>query len=317
MNPEQRRRTVEKVRRRLGHDHVSERRVCRALDQPRSTQRYASKRPDADRRLIAELRRLADSYPRDGSEHMHEVLVNAGWRVNFKRVHRIWKAEHMQVPQKQRKRRRIPGHSGSGCVRYKPKYRNHVWSYDFLMDRTEDGRQLKLLVVIDEFTRECLAIEAGRSFTARNVMLTLQYLFAIRGAPQHIRSDNGPEFVAQEMQRWLDRASVNTLYINKASPWENGYVESFNSRLRDELLNRELFLGLDEARYVLDEWRNDYNHRRLHSGIGWRTPAAYAATFDDTTVGAYSTAMLADPPVGATPRPPAQPGDSPQPILSH
>jgi transposase InsO family protein len=318
VNPERRRRAVAKVRRRLGHDKVSERRACQALGQPRSTQRYAARRPDADRQLIAELRRLAESYPRHGSERMHELLVNTGWRVNFKRVHRLWKQEHMQVPTKQRKKRRLPGHSANGCVRYRSTHRNHVWSYDFVMDRTEDGRQLKLLVVIDEFTRECLAIEAARSFTARDVKLTLGYLFAVRGAPVHIRSDNGPEFVAGEIQKWLGQASVDTLYIQKASPWENGYVESFNSRLRDELLNRELFLGLDEARYVLDEWRNEYNHRRLHGGIGWKPPAAYAAMCDDKAVGACpATTMGADPPVGATPLPAAQHPSNNNPVLLH
>jgi len=309
---------VEKVRRRLGHEKVSERRACKALGQPRGTQRYAARRPDADRQLIAELRRLAESYPRHGSERMHELLVNTGWRVNFKRVHRLWKQEHMQVPTKQRKRRRLPGHSANGCVRHRPTHRNHVWSYDFVMDRTEDGRQLKLLVVIDEFTRECLAIEAARSFTARDVKLTLGYLFAVRGAPVHIRSDNGPEFVAEEIQKWLGQASVDTLYIQKASPWENGYVESFNSRLRDELLNRELFLGLDEARYVLAEWRNEYNHHRLHGGIGWQTPAAYAAMCDDKAVGVFPAALMgADPPVGATPLSTALHPSINNPILSH
>jgi transposase InsO family protein len=185
-------------------------------------------------------------------------------------------------------------------------YRNHVWSYDFLVDRTEDGRQLKLLVVIDEFTRECLAVEVGRTFTARDVILTLQYLFAVRGAPEHVRSDNGPEFIAKELQRWLERAAVNTLYIQKASPWENGYVESFNGRLRDELLNRELFLSVPEARYVLDEWRTEYNHRRPHSGLGWQTPAAYAAKLVDRQAGAFPTASRVASPVGATPLPPTQ-----------
>jgi transposase InsO family protein len=285
------------------------------LGQPRATQRYRPRRPDADRRLIAELRRLVESYPRYGSERMHEILVGVGWRVNFKRVHRLWKAEHLQVPTKQRRRRRLPGSSENSCVRHRPMHRNHVWSYDFLTDRTEDGRQLKLLVVLDEFTRECLAIEAGRTFTARDVMLTLQYLFAVRGAPEHVRSDNGPEFIAQEIQRWLDRAAVGTLYINKASPWENGYVESFNGKLRDELLNRELFLSLPEARYVLDEWRLEYNHRRPHSGIRWQTPAAFAATLKNKAAGAFLAATLAGPAVGAAPLPPAQPANN-QPILS-
>jgi transposase InsO family protein len=256
-----------------------------------------------DRRLLREMRRLAANYPRYGSERVHEVLIGTGWRVNFKRVHRLWKQEHLQVPGKQRKRRRLPGRSANGCVRRRAKYPHHVWSYDFLTDRSEDGRQLKILVVIDEFTRECLALEVARTFTARDVMLTLQYLFAVRTIPKHIRSDNGPEFIAKEIQRWLHQASVGTLYIQKASPWENGYVESFNGKLRDELLNRELFLSLPEARYVLDEWRVEYNERRPHSGIGWQTPALFAT-------------RLAGPPVGATPLPPSQPIVNPQPILS-
>ena len=320
MNPERRRRTVDSARRRLGHEKVSERRACKALGQPRSTQRYRPRKIDADRQLIAELRRLVEAYPRYGSVRVHRLLAgpdaSVGWRVNFKRVHRLWKQEHMQVPQKQRKKRRLPGCTANSCVRHRPRHRNHVWSYDFLMDRTEDGRQLKLLVVIDEFTRECLAIEAARSFTARDVILTLQYLFAVRGAPEHLRSDNGPEFVAREVQRWLERATVRTLYVNKASPWENGYVESFNGKLRDELLNRELFLGLAEARYVMDEWRMDYNHRRPHRGIGWQTPAAFAATASNDADGVFPSATLADPPVGAPPLPPGQPASQPQPILS-
>jgi len=239
------------------------------------------------------MRRLVEAYPRYGCERVHQLLIGTIGRVNFKRAHRLW----------QQKRHRLPGSSANSCIRHRATHRNHVWSYDFLADRTENGKQLKLLVVIDEFTRECLAIEVGNSFTARDVMLTLQYLFALRGAPEQIRSDNGPEFVAVEIQRWLKRAAVDTLYIQKASPWENGYVESFNGKLRDELLNRELFLSVAEARYVLDEWRLDYNHHRPHSGLDWQTPAAFAAT-------------LADPPVGASPLPPAQPTQRLNPILS-
>jgi len=303
VSPERRRRTVEKVRRRLGEGKVSQRRACRALGQPRSTQRYRAKRPDMDRRLLEEMRRLVESFPRYGSERVHQILVGTGWRVNFKRVHRLWKQEHLQVPIKQHRRRRLPGSSEQGCVRHRARRPNHVWSYDFLADRTEDGRQLKLLAVIDEFTRECLAIEVGRTFTSRDLKLTLQYLFAIRGAPEHVRSDNGPEFIAKEIRQWLDRASVGTLYIEKGSPWENGYVESFISRLRDELLNRELFLSLPEARCVLDEWREHYNEVRPHSGLRWRTPWAFAAS-------------LAAPSVGAPPLPPDQPAGQTQVILS-
>jgi putative transposase len=297
---------MELIRHRLGPNQVSERRLCRVLGQSRSTQRYHRRKPDDDRRLIEELRRWCEWHPRFGSERVHRMLLGTGWRVNFKRVHRLWKQEHFQVPGKQRKRRRLPGHSANGCVRHKALYRNHVWSYDFLVDRTEDGRQLKLLVVIDEFTRECLAAEVGRTFTARDVMLTLQYLFAVRGAPEHVRSDNGPEFIAKELQRWLARATVRTLYIQKASPWENGYVESFNGKLRDELLNRELFLSVPEARYVLDEWRAEYNHRRPHSSLGWQTPAAYAAKLIDRQVGVFPTAPRVESPVRATPFPPTQ-----------
>jgi transposase InsO family protein len=271
------------------------------LGQSRSTQRYHRRKVDDDHRLIDELRRWCESYPRFGSERVYRMLLGTGWRVNFKRVHRLWKQEHLQVPGKQRKRRRLPGHSANGCVRHKALHRNHVWSYDFLVDRTEDGRQLKLLVVIDEFTRECLAAEVGRTFTARDVMLTLQYLFAVRGAPEHVRSDNGPEFIAKELQSWLKRAAVNTLYIQKASPWENGYVESFNGKLRDELLNRELFLSIHEARYVLDQWRAEYNHRRPHGSLGWQTPAAYAAKLVDRQAGAFPAALRVESPVGLRP----------------
>jgi transposase InsO family protein len=297
---------IEAVRRRLGPKQLSERRVCRVLGQARSTQRYLRKKPDDDRRLIDELRRWCECHPRFGSERVHRLLLGTGWRVNFKRVHRLWKQEHLQVPVKQQKRRRLPGKSENGCVRHRATHRNHVWSYDFLVDRTEDGRQLKVLVVIDEFTRECLAAEVGRTFTARDVMLTLQYLFAVRGAPEHVRSDNGPEFIAKELQRWLEQASVRTLYIQKASPWENGYVESFNSRLRDELLDRELFLSVPEARYVLDGWREEYNHRRPHGGLQWQTPAAYAAKLEDRRAGTFPAASRVASPVGAAPLPPTQ-----------
>ena len=184
----------------------------------------------------------------------------------------------MQVPRKQHRKRRLSlGGSQNSCVRHRAMHRNHVWSYDFVAERTEDGRGLRMLVVIDEFTRECLAIEVGRSFTSDDVIGVLQYLFAIRGVPEHIRSDNGPEFVAKDIRRWLVQAGVGALFIAKSSPWENGYVESFNGKFRDELLNGELFLGLADARWVIDRWRLDYNHRRPHSALGYQTPAAFAA----------------------------------------
>jgi transposase InsO family protein len=209
---------------------------------------------------------------------VHRTLQAIGWYVNHKRIERIWREENMQVPKKQHRRRRLPsGGSENSCVRRRAQHKDHVWSYDFVTDRTEDRRQIRLLVVIDEFTRECLAIEVARSFTARQVVEVLRYLFAVRGTPQFIRSDNGPEFVAKEVRKWLDQADVKTLFIAPGSPWENGYVESFNGKLRDELLNGELFLSLAEARWVIDRWRLDYNHRRPHSSLDYQTPAAFAA----------------------------------------
>lgn len=272
-----RRRTINEVRRRLGPAQVSERRACRVLGQARSTQRYRSRHADDEAVLLREMRALALERPRFGAARIHRLLLERQWRVNHKRVHRLWKRENMQVPQKQHRKRRFPGGSENSCYRHRAKHKDHVWSYDFVTDRTEDGRQLRLLVVIDEYTRECLAIEVARSFTAQDVVGVLQYLFAVRGAPEHIRSDNGPEFVARTVCRWLDQAGVKTLFIAKGSPWENGYVESFNGKLRDELLNQEIFLSLSEALWVIDRWRLDYNHHRPHSSLNYQTPAAYAA----------------------------------------
>ena len=272
------------MRHRLGPEKVSERRACRVLDQPRSTQRYASRRPDDDHRLLREMRSLARQRPRFGADRIDRWLVKRHWHVNHKRVHRLWQQENMQVPRKQHRRGRFSGGSENSCVRHRAEHKDHVWSYDFVSDRTEDGRQLRLLVVVDEYTRECLALEVARSFTSQDVLGVLQYLFAVRGRPAHIRSRptlrvgaRGPEFVAKAVRRWLAQAEVGTLFIAKGSPWENGYVESFNGKLRDELLNRELFLSWEEACWVIDRWRLDYNHHRIHSALNYQTPAAYAA----------------------------------------
>ena len=220
---------------RLGPEKVPERRACRVLDQPRSTQRYERwVSPDEDR-LLREMRSLARQRPRFGAERIHRLLVERHWHVNHKRMQRLRKQENMQVPRKQHRRRRFSGGSENSCVRHRAEHKDHVWSYDFVSDRTEDGRQLRLLVVVDEYTRECLTLEVARSFTSQDVLGVLQYLFAVRGRPEHIRSDNGPEFVAKSVHRWLEQAEVGTLFIAKGSPWENGYVESFNGKLRDEL----------------------------------------------------------------------------------
>lgn len=225
---------------------------------------------------MTRLHEMARERPRYGTPRVTELLREEGWAVNEKRIARLRRREGLKVPRKQRKRHRL-GTSDNGIVRRRAEFMNHVWSYDFVTDQTEDGRHLKLLPVIDEFTREALALEVGRRFTSEDVIGVLAYLFDVRGAPMFIRSDNGPEFIAGAIREWLAARNVATLFIEPGSPWENAYVESFNSRLRDELLDRELFTSLKEARVVLEDHRLDYNHRRPHSSLGYVTPAAFAA----------------------------------------
>ena len=242
------------------------------------------------------MHRLALKWPRYGYRRITALLQREGWRVNVKRVHRLWKAEGLQIRKKARKRRRL-GTSNNACHRRKPLGKDHVWSYDFISDRTEGGGRSRMLNVVDEFTRECLTIEVGRKFRGGDVVRTLTELFAIRGRPGYIRSDNGPEFASKAVRKWLDKTGVGTLFIEPGSPWENGYIESFNGKLRDECLNGELFLSLAEARYVVDRWWLDYNHHRPHSRLNWMTPAAYA-------VSCPGTGRPCVPPGSATPPPP-------------
>jgi transposase InsO family protein len=216
-------------------------------------------------------------HPRYGYRRITIKLREKGWFINFKRVYRLWCQEGCKIRRKQHKKLYIGG-SENACHRKRPEYYNHIWSYDFLSERLENGRLVKLLVVIDEFTRECLAIDVNKQIKGADVVGLLRYLFAVRGEPEFIRSDNGPEFVSNAVKKWLEVSGVRTLFVAPGSPWENGYVESFNSRLRDELLNRELFLHVDELRYVVDRWRMDYNHYRPHSSLGYMSPAAFSAT---------------------------------------
>jgi transposase InsO family protein len=187
-------------------------------------------------------------------------------------VARIWRREGLKVPNRQPRRGRLWLNDGS-CVRLRPQYRHHVWAYDFVQDRTHDGRKLRLLTVIDEYSRECLAIRTARRFHAQDVLEAMADLFEQHGPPAHIRSDNGPEFVATALREWLARLSVRTLFIEPGSPWENGYNESFNGKLRDELLNGEIFYSLGEAQIVIEQWRRHYNTIRPHSALGYRPPA--------------------------------------------
>ena len=226
--------------------------------------------------MIKELLDLHVKHPRYGYRRITILLRQDDWLINFKRVYRLWCQEGLKVPRKQHSKHRGDGSSENACHRKRSEHYNHVWSYDFVTERLENGRKVRLLVVIDEFTRECLALDAARSFKGKDVVEVLRYLFAVRGCPKYIRSDNGPEFVSEAVQKWLRKTGVDTLYIAPGSPWENGYVESFNSRLRDEFLNRELFLHIDELRYVADRWRMDYNHYRPHSSLDYMAPAAFA-----------------------------------------
>jgi len=257
--------------------YVSERRACQVISQPRMTQRYKPKQPDKDKELTAEIRRLAKKHKRYGYRMITAKLRQEGWNVNHKRVQRIWQKEGLQVPYR-RKFKKAKGNSENSCAVKKAQYPDHVWTYDFISDQTEDGRSLKLLTVLDEFTRESPAIEVGRSIRAKDVISVLEYLFMVRPAPKFIRSDNGPEFIADAIRKWLKDKDVETLYIEPGSPWENGYVESFNGKLRDGILDREVFYSVREAKVLVEDWRLEYNNHRPHSSLGYMTPAAFSAS---------------------------------------
>ena len=273
VGPARKREAVSHVRNRLG---TSERRACRSLGQPRSTQRYQGRRKEGDAGLVCAMRRIALREPRAGYRSVTRYLRREGWRVNVKRVHRLWKREGLKVPSKVRKRRRL-GESANGAQRRQAERINHVWSYDFVHDRTENGGRLKWLPVLDEFTRECLSPEVESSITGRDVVDTLRRLVEIRGAPEFIRSDNGPEFIAEAVKTWITQGGMKTLYIEPGSPWENPYSESFNSRFRDEFLNVEAFGSKLEAKVLGKDHQDKYNHHRPHSSLGDLTPAEFAA----------------------------------------
>ena len=256
---------------------VSQRRACRLVGQARSTQRKAPRDRPEEQALVKRMLELVARHPRFGYRRVWALLVAEGWRVNRKRIHRLWRRQGLKVPRRSRKKRRR-GSSAGGCVRQRACGKDHVWAWDFIHDRTADGRPLKWLSVVDEYTRECLALEVERSMTATGVIDVLAQVLLIRGVPGHIRSDNGPEFIAAAIREWLGEAGVKVLYIEPGSPWENGYAESFHGRLRDELLEREEFGSLLEARVVSRQWRQEYNAVRPHSALGYRTPAEYGAS---------------------------------------
>ena len=255
---------------------VSERRACRVLGQARTTQRDPPRTSDEEERLTAKIVELATKNGRYGYRRITALLKREGWLVNHKRVERIWRKEGLKVPQKQPKRGRLWLNHGS-CVRLRPQHKDHVWSYDFVAAMTSDGRSFRILTILDEYTRECLAIEVKRQFKAEDVIDQLFEIIILRGViPEHIRSDNGTEFTAKAVRNWLGRLGVKTLFIEPGSPWENGYIESFNGKLRDELLNREIFTTLEEAKVLTGWWRKEYNEFRPHSAKGYQPPAPVA-----------------------------------------
>ncbi len=245
------------------------------ISQPRSSQRYAGRKAERDRRLAERMVVLSRENPRYGYRRVWALLRREGWPVNKKRVHRLWREEGLKVPDRQRKRRRL-GDGKNSCTRRRATHLNHVWSYDFVMDETEEGRRLKMMPVVDEYSRECLTIDVERSITAEDVVSTLASLFRSRGEPVFIRSDNGPEFIARAIKEWLEVSGVRTLYVEPGSPWENAYSETFISRFSDELLKREVFADLLEAKVLVEDYRGHYNHHRPHSALGYQTPAEFA-----------------------------------------
>ena len=272
MSPAARRNSVAHVREVY---RVSERRACRVIRISRSSQRYQVRSGDVEVPLTQRVVTLATQYGRYGYRRITALLRREGWRVNHKRVERIWRREGLKVPPRHPKRGRLWLNDGS-CVRLRPEYPEHVWSYDFMRECTHNGRPFRILNVIDEYTRECLATRVARQLTVEDVQECLTTLFCQRGIPMHLRSDNGPEFTARKIRKWLNELGTSTLFIEPASPWENGYVESFNGKMRDELLNREIFYTLEEARVLIEAWRKDYNEIRPHSALGYRPPAPEA-----------------------------------------
>jgi transposase InsO family protein len=284
---------------------VSERRACAALGQHRSTQRQVPRGPEDEDRLIDDMVALARQYGRYGYRKIAELLRRAGWVINDKRVERLWRREGLKVPARQPKRGRLWLTDGS-CIRLRAEHANHVWSYDFVEARTHEGRKYRMLTIIDEFTHECLAIRVARKLKSNDVIDVLSDLFILRGVPGHVRSDNGPEFVAKVVRDWITAVGAKTAYIAPGSPWENGFIESFNARLRDELLDGEIFYTLREAQIVIESWRRHYNAVRPHASLGYRAPAPEV----------FVPALAAWPAAQSRPAPPATRPLEPKPTMN-
>ena len=276
---------------RLAHPY-SERRICRALGIQRSSIRYIPEPRSDEGPLRADIVRLAAQYGRYGYRRVTALLWQEGWKISPSRVERIWKQEGLKVPQKQPKRGRLWLHDGS-CVRLRATHKNHVWSWDFVMDRTDDGRVIKILTLIDEYTKDALAVYPARRIRANDVIDIFADVMVERGVPEYIRSDNGPEMIAKVLRNWLARVGTKTAYIMPGSPWENGYCESFNGKLRNELLDGEIFYTLREAQVIIEQWRWHYNRIRPHSALGYRPPAPETTVVRLTTVKKISETQIA------------------------
>jgi putative transposase len=276
---------------------VSERRACVVAHQHRSTQRYTPQERDGDRALVTRLRELVGENPRRGCRYLSALLRQEGWGVNYKRVHRLWKREGYRVPRKRHKKRAV-GDASNACDKRAATHANDVWTWDFIHDRLVDGRALKCLTILDEYTRECLELGMGRSIRGGEVLDALGRLMSERGAPGHIRSDNGPEFIATQVTTWLADLGVQTLYIEPGAPWQNGFAEAFNSRLRDEFLEMNYFTTLAHAQELARRWKEHYNTTRPHSSLNYLTPAEFARR-----CGASGSASLRSaPPAAPQPR---------------
>jgi len=278
---------------------VSERRACKVTGQQRATQRYTPRVASDEDALLQEINRLVGENPRGGCRYITMLLQRDGWRINHKRIHRLWKREGYRVPRNVNNKKAI-GIGANACDKRKATASNDVWTWDFIHDRSNDGRALKFLVIIDEHTRECLALQPARSFKSTDVLDTLSAIVGERGAPTHIRSDNGSEFIAQAVKRWMTDTGIEALYIEPGSPWQNGYAESFNSRLRDEFLGMNYFNNLNEARTLTRQWKEHYNTQRPQAALGKMTPQEFARSFGSSGSASLRSATPADPKLEAT-----------------